>query len=91
MTSPYLQFTIRFMTYVESVWWLLVWTLLRFHPESTPTPDYHTLQDQLRVFVSLFPRTQVQRRDALQSIKIEHISLPISLLANEECVIAIGP
>lgn len=32
---------------LESIWWLLVWTLLCFHPESTTPPDHNALRDQL--------------------------------------------
>ncbi|KAJ8693757.1 hypothetical protein PTI98_008723 [Pleurotus ostreatus] len=64
---------------LESVWWLLVWTLLRFHPESTAPLDHNALRDQLRVFLSLFPG-EAQRRNALQSINLKHTSTKISLI-----------
>ncbi|KAF4583310.1 hypothetical protein EYR38_002059 [Pleurotus pulmonarius] len=65
---------------LESVWWLLVWSLLRFHPQSTPRPDRDALHGQLKVFLALFPGTQAQRLYALRSINHDHTSPKVSLI-----------
>ncbi len=65
---------------LESVWWLLVWSLLRFHPQSTPRPDRDALHGQLKVFLALFPGTQAQRLYALRSINLDHTSPKVSLI-----------
>ncbi|KAF4586685.1 hypothetical protein EYR40_010700 [Pleurotus pulmonarius] len=69
---------------LESVWWLLIWTLLRFHPKSTAPLDHNALRDQLGVFLSLFPGTQAQREHALQSINLNHTSTKISLIGTAQ-------
>ncbi|KAG9221896.1 hypothetical protein CCMSSC00406_0005721 [Pleurotus cornucopiae] len=72
---------------LESVWWLLIWTLLRFHPKSTAplAPLHHnTLRDQLGVFLSLFPGTQAQHMSTLQSINLKHTSTKISLIGTAQ-------